>query len=59
MPDNGYTIILVLATMKPASPLLQLPRELRDMIYAYTVALDTDNPDAYDVLIGESFAQIW
>ena len=38
--------------MESASPLLQLPRELRDMILAYAVSLDTDHADTDDVTIG-------
>ena len=41
-----------LNSSKSTSLLLQLPRELRDLIFEFTVALDTDDPFAYDVLIG-------
>jgi hypothetical protein len=39
-------------SMTKPSPFLQLPRELRDMIHAYTVVPDSVDPNACDVLIG-------
>lgn len=35
-------------------PLLLLPREIRDLIYAYAFALNTSSPGAYEVFIGLS-----
>jgi hypothetical protein len=48
---NSPTVAHLRDATKP-SALLQLPREIRDMIYGFAIVVETDDNDAYDVLIG-------